>query len=155
VNIEVKVVAPELAAALNNLAAAIAGKGVGTTDPLSQEAATDSPPAKGRKAKADAPAPSAEQPSAGTTEHTFGPTAQEQPSGEAKAEPTSASTEAAASDEPIPYDEVRKRILEIGAKKSRDAVLELLSEFGVSGGKDLKPDQYAEFVEAADKVLAS
>ena len=62
---------------------------------------------------------------------------------------------AAASDEPIPYDEVRKRILEIGAKKSRDAVLELLSEFGVSGGKDLKPDQYAEFVEAADKVLAS
>lgn len=152
-NIEVKVVAPELAAALNNLAAAIAGKGVGTTDATAQEAATGSPPAKGRKAKADAPAPSVEQPSAGTTTPTSEPGAPEQPSGKAKAEPTSASTETAASDEPIPYDEVRKRILEIGAKKSRDAVLELLSEFGVSGGKDLKPDQYAEFVEAADKVL--
>lgn len=152
-NIEVKVVAPELAAALNSLAAAIAGKGIHSADTPAQGAATDSPPAKGRKAKTDAPAPSAEQPSAGTTTPTSEPEAPEQPSGEAKAEPTSASTEAAASDEPIPYDAVRKRILEIGAKKSRDAVLELLSEFGVSGGKDLKPEQYAEFVEAADKVL--
>ena len=152
-NIEVKIVAPELAAALETLAAAIAGR---SADAPVQEAAPASPPARGRKAKD--PAPSAEQPSAPDTAPTSEPETQpEQPSGEGKAAPTpvSTQTDAPSSGEPIPYDEVRKRILDIGAKKNRDAVLELLSEFGVSGGKDLKPEQYAEFVEAADKVLAS
>ena len=150
-NIEVKVVAPELAAALETLAAAIASR---SAEAPAQEAATDSPPAKGRKAKD--PAPSAEQPSAPDTAPTSD-TQPETPSGEAKADPSPASTQtdAPSVEEPIPYDEVRKRILDIGAKKSRDAVLELLSEFGVSGGKDLKPEQYAEFVDAADKVLKS
>ena len=166
-NIEVKIVAPELAAALETLAAAIAkGRAPGAPtaadiakfadENTHKEAAPASPPAKGRKAKADAPAPSAEQPSAPDTAPTSD-TQPETPSGEAKADPTPASTQtdAPSVEEPIPYDEVRKRILDIGAKKSRDAVLELLSEFGVSGGKDLKPQQYAGFVEAADKVLKS
>lgn len=150
-NIEVKIVAPELAAALETLAAAIASR---SAEAPMQEAAPASPPAKGRKAKD--PAPSAEQPSAPDTAPTSEPeTRQETPSGEAEADPSPASTQtdAPSVEEPIPYDEVRKRILDIGAKKSRDAVLELLSEFGVSGGKDLKPEQYAEFVQAADKVL--
>lgn len=144
--IEVKIVAPELVAAINTLAAALAGKGVAVdTLPAADEG---KPEPKTRKPKADAP--SADKTSSTSTPPTSEP-ASEQPSGEATDEQTSASTDAETP--AIDYGQVRDLILKIGAKKSRDDVLELLSEFGVAGGKDLKPEQYAEFIEAGEKVL--
>lgn len=144
--IEVKIVAPELVAALNTLAAALAGKGVAVdTLPAADEG---KPEPKTRKPKADAP--SADKPSSTSTPPTS-EQASEQPSGEATDEQTSASTDAETP--AIDYSQVRDLILKIGAKKSRDDVLELLSTFGVAGGKDLKPEQYAEFIEAGEKVL--
>ena len=146
--IEVKIVAPELVAALNTLAAALAGKGVAVdTLPAADEG---KPEPKPRKPKADAP--SADKTSSTSTPPTSEPEA-EQPSGEATDEQTSASTDAETP--AIDYSQVRDLILKIGAKKSRDDVLELLSEFGVAGGKDLKPEQYAEFIEAAEARLAA
>lgn len=147
--IEVKIVAPELVAAINTLAAALAGKGVAVdTLPAADEGKPEPKPA--RKPKADAP--SADKPSSTSTPPTSEP-ASEQPSGEATDEQTSASTDAETP--AIDYSQVRDLILKIGAKKSRDDVLELLSEFGVAGGKDLKPEQYAEFIEAAEARLAA
>ncbi len=146
--IEVKIVAPELVAAINTLAAALAGKGVAVdTLPAADEG---KPEPKTRKPKADAP--SADKPSSTSTPPTSEP-ASEQPSGEATDEQTSASTDAETP--AVDYSQVRDLILKIGAKKSRDDVLELLSEFGVAGGKDLKPEQYAEFIEAAEARLAA
>ena len=146
--IDVKIVAPELVAAINTLAAALAGKGVAVdTLPAADEG---KPEPKTRKPKADAP--SADKTSSTSTPPTSEP-ASEQPSGEATDEQTSASTEAETP--AIDYSQVRDLILKIGAKKSRDDVLELLSEFGVAGGKDLKPEQYAEFIEAAEARLAA
>lgn len=146
--IEVKIVAPELVAAINTLAAALAGKGVAVDSlPAAEEG---KPEPKTRKPKADAP--SADKTSSTSTPPTSEP-ASEQPSGEATDEQTSASTEAETP--AIDYSQVRDLILKIGAKKSRDDVLELLSEFGVAGGKDLKPEQYAEFIEAAEARLAA
>lgn len=152
--IEVKIVAPELVAAINTLAAALAGKGV-AAEPLTAgvSGSTDEgkpEPKPARKPKADAP--SADKPSSTYTPPTSEP-ASEQPSGEAADEQTSASTDAETP--AIDYSQVRDLILKIGAKKSRDDVLELLSEFGVAGGKDLKPEQYAEFIEAAEARLAA
>lgn len=144
--VEVKIVAPELVAAINTLATALAGKGVAVdTLPAADEG---KPEPKTRKPKADAP--SADKTSSTSTPPTSEP-ASEQPSGEATDAQTSASTEAETP--AIDYSQVRDLILKIGAKKSRDDVLELLSEFGVAGGKDLKPEQYAEFIEAGQKVL--
>lgn len=51
------------------------------------------------------------------------------------------------------YPDVQARVIGL-AKHSRDAATGLLGEFGVSHGKELKEEQWAEFVAAADAKIA-
>ena len=53
----------------------------------------------------------------------------------------------------VSYDDVKKAITAI-ATKARQLAVDTLARFGVTSGKDLKPEQYADFVVFADKVLA-
>lgn len=110
--IEIKIAAPELAEALNNLAAAIAG-GTPRLDAASIQTAAQV---------------------------------------EAAAE-ASSSTSQSAEPEAVTYPDVQARVIGL-AKHSRDAATGLLGEFGVSHGKELKEEQWAEFVAAADAKIA-
>jgi hypothetical protein len=70
-------------------------------------------------------------------------------------EKTSTATEASSGGEEITYDgHVKPAILTIASKKGRDTVTALLQRFGAGKGPDLKPDQYAEFHDLAQKTLA-
>lgn len=51
-------------------------------------------------------------------------------------------------------DDIAPKILAIANGKSREAAVALLAKFGVTKGPQLKPEQFAEFAEAADAVLA-
>lgn len=64
------------------------------------------------------------------------------PSGKASSEPA----------KEIAYDEVRALIITVSraAKSKAEA---MLARFGVKNGKELKPEQYAEFVEYATRVV--
>lgn len=147
--IEIKIVAPELAQALNALAAAIAGNkpvaGIPATEPV-QDAAPEKPKATARGKKAET-APSAETASEETTSPGSEETAST-PTGEDKA-PPQAATEAG----PLAYSDVQRRVLDL-AKHSRDDVVELLGQFGVDHGKKLTEEQWPEFIELADAKIA-
>lgn len=138
--IEIKIAAPELAQALNNLAAAIACKpvaGIPTTEPV-QEAEPEKPK---RAAKKTEPAPETAK--------------ADEPADAASATTDEASSSTSQSEEPsaVSYPDVQARVIGL-AKHSRDAATGLLGEFGVSHGKELKEEQWAEFVAAADAKIA-
>ena len=65
-----------------------------------------------------------------------------------------ASSSTSQSEEPsaVSYPDVQARVIGL-AKHSRDAATGLLGEFGVSHGKELKEEQWAEFVAAADAKI--
>ena len=139
--IEIKIVAPELAQALNNLAAAIAGKpvaGIPATEPV-QDAEPEKPKtARAKKTEAATETAKAEEPVAAPS---------------ATTDEASSSTSQSAEPEAVTYPDVQARVIGL-AKHSRDAATGLLGEFGVSHGKELKEEQWAEFVAAADAKIA-
>src|SRR5690606_38501428 len=49
--------------------------------------------------------------------------------------------------------DIKPRVLKLG-EQNMDALLELFKEFGVSKAPELKPEQYAAFVEKSDAILA-
>lgn len=53
----------------------------------------------------------------------------------------------------VDYNDVKRCILGISSKISRDAATELLGKFGVTKGPDLKPADYAAFVAQAEPML--
>ena len=139
--IEIKIAAPELAQALNNLAAAIAGKpvaGIPATEPV-QEAEPEKPK-RTAKPKTE-PAPETAK--------------ADEPADAASATTDEASSSTSQSEEPsaVSYPDVQARVIGL-AKHSRDAATGLLGEFGVSHGKELKEEQWAEFIAAADAKIA-
>lgn len=56
--------------------------------------------------------------------------------------------------EVITYDLVSKSITQVSVQKGRDAALGVLAKFGVKTAKNLKEDQWADFVAACDGALA-
>lgn len=143
--IEIKIAAPELAAALNNLAAAIAG-GTPRLDAASIQTAAQVEAAAEPEKPKRAPKPKTETPSE-TAPAAEPATAEPAPTAEA-----SSSTSQSAEPE-VTYPDVQARVIGL-AKHSRDAATGLLGEFGVSHGKELKEEQWAEFVAAADAKIA-
>ena len=140
--IEIKIAAPELAEALNNLAAAIAG-GKPVAGKPAAETVQDAEPEKPKRT----PKPKTETPSE---------TASEAEPAIAEAAPTaeaSSSTSQSEAPSDVSYPDVQARVIGL-AKHSRDAATGLLGEFGVSHGKELKEEQWAEFVAAADAKIA-
>lgn len=53
----------------------------------------------------------------------------------------------------VTYDALKVKVLEL-AGQDRDKVLEVLSRFGVTTAKDLKPEQYATALADFERVLA-
>lgn len=51
------------------------------------------------------------------------------------------------------YQDIKPRVLKLG-EQNMDALLELFKEFGVSKAPELKPEQYAAFIEKIDAILA-
>lgn len=51
------------------------------------------------------------------------------------------------------YDLVKKAITDVATAKGRDMAVAMLQRFGVTGGKDLKAEQYAELLTTAAGVL--
>ena len=144
--ITLKIEASELATAIGALAAAI------TAVP----AAAEAPAAAG---KASTPARSAAKAST--------PEASPEPTPQTDLEPSS--TEASPSTEPtadagtasteISYDVVRKAVLDLTAKRGRDAAVACLGQFEnadggpVANGKELKPADYEDFLNAAQALI--
>ena len=56
--------------------------------------------------------------------------------------------------EPIAYADVSKLILKVSSTKGRDAAVAILNKFGAANLKEVKPEQYAEVVAAANEALA-
>lgn len=79
----------------------------------------------------------------------------EEPATAPSATTDEASSSTSQSEEPsaVSYPDVQARVIGL-AKHSRDAATGLLGEFGVSHGKELKEEQWAEFVAAADAKIA-
>ena len=99
----------------------------------SKPAATSKPKAEAKKAEAS--------PSTGTTSES---------AASAAPSDTGASTGSAAPT----YDEVKAKILLLAKEKGREATTALLQRHGVAKGPDLKPEQFAEFIADAEKVMA-
>lgn len=62
----------------------------------------------------------------------------EKPAAQAKPE----AEQKAGTAEAVTYDQIKPLIIKMGATKGREAAAELLKEFGVERGPDLKPEQY-------------
>lgn len=71
----------------------------------------------------------------------------------ASTDEASSSTSQSEAPSDVSYPDVQARVIGL-AKHSRDAATGLLGEFGVSHGKELKEEQWAEFVAAADAKIA-
>lgn len=56
---------------------------------------------------------------------------------------------------PVDYEAVKKATLELAKIKGREAAATVLGNFKVSKAPELKPEQYAAFVEAATSELAA
>lgn len=110
---------------------------------------------------AAAPGKSAAVPTAGTSKTTK---ASATPASEASPEPKASSPstqsdpsqagDAATGDEPaVEYKVVKQLILDLVAKKGREAATTLLGEYGAKGGGDLKDTDYAAFAAKAQALL--
>lgn len=147
--IEIKIVAPELAEALNNLAAAIkscsawppTASGAIAAQPQTTEQAAEPEKPKATRTKKTEPAPET--------------VSEDAPATAPSATTDEASSSTSQSEEPsaVSYPDVQARVIGL-AKHSRDAATGLLGKFGVSHGKELKEEQWAEFVAAADAKIA-
>lgn len=145
-NIEIKIVAPGLEAAINNLALAMSGGKVFQISGHEVEALTEEPKAE----KPKRPAKPAE--TKGSPEN--------EPETQVEPETTAAKTDA---DEPVgdlTYDDVRKAVLDLTKAKGRDAAVGLLAKFQnadgkpAANGKELMEDDWSAFVEQAQAEAA-
>lgn len=96
-----------------------------------KDAAEQAP--KSAKKEAAAPAPGKPTAAADKTPKEDAPKQKEEPTG-------------------IPYDTVSAAI-SAAAKTNRDATLATLVKFGAKNGKELKPEQYVEFLEALGAAI--
>lgn len=158
-NVTLEIKAPDLAAAINNLAAAIAGRTgetvVGVTEPEKQKAA--------RSAAKPSPKTEPSTPDTGEAKQEPTPTeaaeADQSASGEADAagEASQGQGEADAVGG-LAYDDVKKAVFNVSKEKGRDAVVSLLTDFDVDVAAGQKADvipeaRWADFIAEAQKVL--
>src|SRR5690606_20040571 len=83
------------------------------------------------------------------------PSPQAAPAAATPAAPAPSTQQAAepANAQPDYQKDIKPRVLKLG-EQNMDALLELFKEFGVSKAPELKPEQYAAFVEKIDVILA-
>ncbi len=150
-NIEVKIACPELAQALNNLAAAIAGR-TGETLPVTpkDEAATPKPTRARAAAKTETTEPSTPPTSEQTEEPDTSATASEKE--------TSGSAETDQAEGGVDYADIKKAVVALSLKHGREKTVAVLGEFGVPEGQKADtvdearwPELLARLTEEAGK----
>lgn len=135
-NVTVTIASPELAAALNNLAAAISGRtgafvpltAAETADPTAGDARPEKP-ARGAAKKPTTPSTPEPETASGDGEK-----------GTPEQEPASSSNDE--SSEGVDYADIKKAVVALSLAKGRDQVVAILSKFGVPEGG--KADQVPE-----------
>jgi hypothetical protein len=149
VNITLDIKCPELAEAINNLAAAMSIRAAGSElQDIVKSAAPEAEPEKSKTAAK----PAAKKP-------TTPPTPEPETAGDDEglktdgaAPATSSSDDASASD--IDYTQVKAAVLKVSQEKGRAAAVELLGEFDAKVGGDLTEEQWGPFLARAAEVLA-
>jgi hypothetical protein len=142
-NVEVKIVAPDLAEALNNLADAIRGR-TGAFVPVTTTEATAEPEKPKTAAK-----PAAEKP-------TTPPTPEPETAGDGPGPATDQEAPATSSNDEgsaIDYAQVKAAVMKVSTTKGRQAAVDLLAEFDAKVGGDLTEEQWGPFLARADEVL--
>lgn len=124
------------------------GAGAGPDGPVEPEAAAQPPTTP----RAPNPAPAA-------AEAVTPPKPTRAASAQATPAPTPPTAEVAVDDAPAPkaepsaqppaYEEVKKALIRMTGARGREAVVDLLSRYGVASAKDLKPDVYASVIAEA------
>lgn len=147
-NVTLEIKCPELASAINNLAAAIAGRTGEDVAGVKEDTAPEKPKPVRSAAKSS---PKTEPSTPDTGEPKPEPTRTEAAEGE-----QSASGEADAPD--LTYADVKKAVFNVSTKKGREAVVQLLTDFDVDVDAGQKADvipeaRWAEFIAASEKVL--
>lgn len=136
-NIEVKIVAPELAAAINNLAAAMGNRQL-------QAPETDTPAGKPKAAARSAKAKT-------TTPATSDQTEEAGPEAGAKA-PAEESTASASTDQLDYSTYIKAPFLALAAEKGREVALELLAVYGVKSAQDVPEADWPALRVAIDEA---
>lgn len=85
----------------------------------------------------------------------------EESKAEVKTEPKKAKPKAEVKEEPkaeeaapsVDYELVKTAITKLASARSRDVIIGLLADFGAAKGPDLKPEQYADFLNKANALL--
>jgi len=142
VNITLDIKCPELAAAINNLAAAIRGR-TGAFVPV-----TEADPEKPEKP--EKPARSA------ATKETTPPTPEPETAGDGTGPATDEAALATSSNDEssaIDYAQVKAAVMKVSTTKGRQAAVDLLAEFDAKVGGDLTEEQWGPFLARADEVL--
>jgi hypothetical protein len=91
------------------------------------------PPSQAKKAAAPAPTPAPESAPESAPGHQTKTESEEAPA--------------------ITYEQIREGVLKVQIEKGRDTTLALLARHGVKNGKELKPEQYADFMERVNAIL--
>jgi hypothetical protein len=148
--IEIKIAAPELAQALNNLAAAISG-GHTPDFKLGADGMIEMP----AQPKGETTEPEKPKRTVKKTEATTETAKAEEPADAPSAATDEASSSTSQSEAPsdVSYPDVQARVIGL-AKHSRDAATGLLGKFGVSHGKELQEEQWPAFIARADELIA-
>ena len=136
-NVEVKIVAPELVEALNTLAAAIAKNGIVAVD---NQPDTDTPAPKPTRARAAAKTEKTEPDTPPTSEET----------GTADTNDTASDQENAGSaSHGLEYEtDIKAPFLKLAAEKGRDAAVALLAPYKASSAQGVPEDKWPEFIDA-------
>lgn len=141
-NIEVKIVAPDLAAALNNLAQAISER-TGAFVPATVAEQEPQPEKPARSAK-----------SRQTTQPTSAPETAGGAGEKAPQEEHASSSNSEGSAGDLNYEkDVKPLVIKVAAAKGRQAAVDLLGEFDASKGDEIDPARWPEFIERANEVL--
>lgn len=153
-DITIKIEAPELASAINALAAAFSGGSVAravadaTLPPETAE--PEKPKRAPRAAKTDTPATSG---TSSTVEAEA--TSSTEPAAETASDPASDGS----APDGLVYEDVRGKVLELTAKRGREATVGLLAQFATEAGEpaakgtELQESDWAEFVEKATALI--
>jgi hypothetical protein len=136
-----------LAQAINNLAAAQSMSSMSTEEPKVKKFQENAAIVSEQAEPASGTRPNSVSSKAGETKKS-----KEAPT---TLESSEASVQTTESSSPEPsYEDVRKQILAIAGKKSRDKVVALLSRYGAKNGQELKPAQYVKFLADGERVLS-
>jgi hypothetical protein len=142
VNITLDIKCPELAQAINNLAAAMGNRQLQAPEASPEP---EKPKTAARSAKADKTTPSTPEQETDAGAGEASETTSDRPAAQ------SPSDDASGSD--IDYAQVKAAVMKVSTTKGRQAAVDLLGEFNAKVGGDLTEEQWGPFLARAEEAL--